>query len=344
MISSIEQSGERGIRPRIHLSELGLKQTNVLETKFEQAKSEASAIVVAIVRCWNKDEDAIKLFAEKMKVLKEKIPGLQGVLMSINQKEDAGVTEKSLKAISANTSELDLVPLQIENYSLTAGLNSGAALINELCLQKKINRDRVRILNLSFDVELTPNELEQISELINQDARYIFTVREDEADVSQPRNDIPANRFEALAKIIRNPESANLTELVPLSRNTLSIYKLMDVVDLGGFNPNCNGQKVESPTGEEVSIRGMEDHELWMRTILRALKENKISVIKDLKKSLDNPVTYNDADWSKMSDEQRAAKLKNEKEAIRQIFAGLASKALDGQVIPVEKQDFILTK
>ncbi len=363
LLRSIEiESGAGGSKPHLALSEFGEQGMSSLDAALSSAKEvkeDKEPMVVAIVRCWNKSATDLKEFIERVRKIKENIPGLQGVFLSVNQEGDkGGVTEKNLQELLAESPEapVPIIPLSIENYTWTSGLNSATAVLNELCLRDGVGRDDVRVMNLSFDTDLDPEELKKTDQLIKE-RDYVFTARKTSTGESPFEGGGNGKTqgekiWEKFTEILRDPNSTDLSELAYSMRNTFNVIKLSDVVAMGGFNPMANGEARKfSPASPnpaffynydardvKVSIKGMEDAEFFMRLILNALKQGDISVLKEFRKSFDEPVLYEDKSWDKLGELKKIRKISNEMIALSLILSGMATKEYSSTARPGEKR------
>src|SRR4030042_740584 len=260
-------------KPRIEISEQGLEQLGHLEKSVEALKNKIGAVAVA--RCWNKTPDEMKTFIERIDKFKKNIPNLQGVILAINKEsEKDNATEKSLSEVSSEKkSEIPIVPIKVENYTWTSGLNSAIGILNEIALKNDVPTDNIRVMNLSFGVDLNEDELALCNKNIKEE-RFIVTARKT-SDGSNPfeKKGSGENLWKKFKDMLRFPNEAELAELSYTMRNTFTVISLKDIVDLGGFNPLCNGddrkfltnqpnpffKHLDSMKESPVSIKGMEE-------------------------------------------------------------------------------------
>jgi hypothetical protein len=345
-------------KPSISFSDFGVREFRNLESSLDGEGGEQMNIF-AVVRCWNKSEQDLVDFLKKVQNIRKSIPHLKGVFISVNSDgEKDNLTESNLeKAMKAVTLGIPVVPIGVKNYSWTAGLNAPVAMLNEVCLGKQIDLEKVRVMNMSFGVEISDEDLKKCNKELS-DGRYILTARMT-ADASSPfaQRGSGQELWNKFKSIMRNPNEADLAELAYTMRNTMNIIPLADIVRLGGFNPVCNGKTRHFEGGErEVTIQGMEDAELFMRLILSALRSGDMYILKNLRRSMDNPIFYNDIDWNRMHEVGKIRKIGNEMKALALIMSGKAGKdsvpnvnggrevvSLDGDMhIPESRQDFRL--
>lgn len=339
----IEITDFPGEYPSIEISEATKKIFPDFIDSIEKASEDEKPIIVAVVRCWNKDEKSVAEMLDRVDDIKKSLPGLQGIILAINYDDDKNnMTENSLVEVSKQReTSVPILPLRINKYSWTSGLNVGVALTNEIAKEKNINTENIKMLNMSFDANIEKEEIEKMKRL-SDEQKYVFTVRKTSED--KPPFELDQNKlWEKFKTIMKKPMNSNLFELVYAMRNTLSLVPLTDLVDFGGFNPLCNGQERPlEPGGKTFSIKGMEDSEFYMRLFLDALKKGKTKTIREFKRSLDESVVYNDPSWQRIGEVDRFKKISNETDALNKIVNNLAGSINDSGVnkISVEQQDF----
>lgn len=345
----IEITDFPGEYPSIEISDATKKIFPDFMDSIEKASEGEKPIIVAVVRCWNKDEKSVVEMLDRVDDIKKSLPGLQGVILAINYDQDKdNITENSLVEVNKQRkTSVPILPLRIKGYSWTSGLNVGVALTNEIAKEKNIKTENVRMLDMSFDVIIEQEEIEKMKRL-SEKQKYLFTVRKT-SDNKLPIKEEDMSRDNLWGKfktIMKTPMSSNLFELVYMMRNTFNLIPLDDLVDFGGFNPLCNGQDrpldPDKPISKTFSIKGMEDSEFFMRLFLNAFKKTKTSVIREFVKSFDEPVFYNDPSWQTIGEVDRFRKISNETDALNKIVNNLAKSITDSGVnkIPVEQQDF----
>jgi len=339
----IEITDFPGEYPSIEISDTTKRIFPDFINSIEKASGDEKPIIVAVVRCWNKDEKSVVEMLDRVDEIKESLPGLRGVILAINYDQDKdNMTENSLIEVrKQRETSVPILPLRINKYSWTSGLNVGVALMNEIAKEKNINKETIKMLNMSFDANIEKEEVEKMKRL-SDEQKYVFTVRKTSED--KPPFELDQNKLWGKFKVMmREPMNSNLFELVYAMRNTLSLVPLTDLIDFGGFNPLCDGKERHLKSGTKTySIKGMEDSEFYMRLFLDALKTGKTKIIKEFKKSLDEPVVYNDPSWQRIGEVDRFKKISNETDALNKIVNNLAQSITDSRVnkISVEQQDF----
>ncbi|MFZ2187138.1 MAG: hypothetical protein WAV46_00720 [Candidatus Moraniibacteriota bacterium] len=337
ILDTVNLETEEQEKPRLHVSAYAGEQFAALEEAFDGLTPETGPAVIAVVRCWNKKEKDLQEFLERIEKFKQQIPGLQGVLMIINKDGEKGnTTEENLQTLLGQAhGSLPVVPLQVEHYSWTAGLNAGASVLNELCLEKGIDRKSLRVANISFDTDLDEAELEKCNAAI-QENEFVITARKT-SDGASPfvKGHEEQELWNRFKEMLRMPKAAKLSELAYTMRNTFNVIALDDIIAMGGFNPLCNGEAFTSNRSEplsqmkrpeEVAIAGMEDIEFFMRLIFRALQNDKTSTLKELKAAMDNPVFYRDTAWENLHELKKIDKIGNEMVALSLILSELSGK------------------
>lgn len=376
IISSIDLNweNEEKEKPSVIISDFWAEEFKYLEDQFDTEKVEWLGIV-AVVRCWNKSEADLIEFLKKVQKFKKTMPDLKGLFISINNNwEKDNVTESNLqKAMKVVQIGIPIVPIGINGYSWTAWLNAPTALINQICIWQNVDIEKIRVMNLSFGVDITDEELKKCNENIHNN-RYTLTAR-NTSDGANPfsKNENGTQLWKKFKEIMRYPNETDLAELAYTMRNTFNIIPLCDIINLWGFNPLCNGESREFSTNQpnpffnhtgnsretKVTIRGMEDAEFFMRLILSALKIGKMEIIKQLRVSMDNPIFYDDKDWNRMHELNKIKKIGNEMTALSLIISWLATKEsistwragerktrglIKGMSVPKVMQDFYLRK
>lgn len=346
----IEITNPSIIYPSIEVSQTTRDVFPDFINSIEEAGKNNKPITFAVVRCWNKDENSVSEFLDRVNSLKDSMPSLRGVILSINHDQDRNdITENSLVlACRQKKPEVPILPLRIKGYSWTSGLNVGVALMKEIAEEKQIDTEAIKMLNMSFDVVLEKSEIDKMRSF-SETQKYLFTVRKTSED-KPPFELTSKNLWYKFKTVLREPLNSNLFELVYAARNTFNLIPLIDLIDLGGFNPLCDGKerplknaksgsKPENPT---FSIKGMEDSEFFMRLFLNALKTGKIETIKLFKKSFENPVLYSDPSWQRIGEIDRFKKISNETDALNKIVNNLAQSINGSRAvrIPENLQDF----
>lgn len=324
-------------KPKIYASEYAGEQFEVLEKSFDTVSQEDEPSVVAVVRGWNKKIESLKEFLERIEKFKQHIPNLKGVLIIINKGgEKDGFTEENLKTIfSEMKGSVPVIPLQVEKYSWTAGLNAGAAILNEMCLEKGIDRKDLRVANISFDTDLDEDELEKCNNDIRGNEFVVTARKTSEGESPFVGGHGDGELWDRFKNMLRSPRAAKLSELAYTMRNTFNVISLEDIVSMGGFNPLCNGEAFtpnrsesfsQMKRPEEVAIAGMEDVEFFMRLVFRALQNGEKGMLKELKVAMDNPVFYKDKAWASLHELKKIDKIGNEMMALSFILSDFSTK------------------
>lgn len=327
--NAIEIRSDQVEKPSIEMSEFSLKELGLLEKGVDAVKNEQEPGLVAVMRGWNLGDQEMEGIIERINKIKRNIPALVGMFFVINGDGDKdNMTEISLqKIISSHTNEMSIVPVKVHNYTWTSGLNSAVAILNEMAIDKKIDRNKIKVLSISYGVDLEEGELDRCKDLING-RRFVMTMRNTEKALFDSEDELSWNKF---ADLLRNPQGSDLRQVLRSMRNTFSIMGLADIVNYGGFNPAT------------VPLGGMEDADFCMRMILSALKMGKVELIKDFRMAMADPVRYSDQRWMKL------AHLKDPSEtaALEKILAGTAIDEdirNNEYILPEANQDFRLRK
>ena len=130
-----------------------------------------------MVRCWNKDEKSVSEMLDRVDEIKESLPGLRGVILAINYDQDKdNMTENSLIEVSKQReTSVPVLPLRIKGYSWTSGLNVGVSLMNEIAKEKQIDIETIRMLSMSFDVNIEKEEVEKMKRLSDRTEICIYS-------------------------------------------------------------------------------------------------------------------------------------------------------------------------
>jgi hypothetical protein len=301
-------------KPRLEFSSFGEERLEYLAKSIEDAADKP--IVIGIVRCWNKGPEEMRGFREELTKISQSVPALLGILLCLKGEDESGLTEKTLKEM-AGKFPLPIIPVTVHHYSWTSGLNAGIAIINELCIIKEMNRDNVRVFNMSFDASIDEKNLNVL--ISRFDKRFVMSVRGNET-----------GDFEALySKLFTDPTTANPTAYVNHFRNTLALYGLRDLLLLGGFHPGCNVHG------------GMEDTEFYLRVLARARRLGRTDIILEFEGALREPVFYSDKRYRDTTTEKYAQKTALEVASLARIFADELSSS-GGTSVPENERDFAL--
>jgi hypothetical protein len=306
---SIEFGSNQINKSSLEISDFGLAELSLLEKGIGEITTDNHSGLIAVMRGWNLDSSIMGDITERVNKIKENIPALAGIFFVINGDGDVDdVTEKSLqKVIISGKNQLPIVPVKVFKYTWTSGLNSAVVITNEIAMNKKIDRDKIKIMNISYGVDLEKNELEKCRKSI-EDERFIMTVRntdKQELTIEKPDDGLLWEKFKEL---LRNPNNADLNYVLRSMRNTFNVLTLSDIVEYGGYNPAT------------VSLGGMEDSDFFMRMILYALKSRDIKMIKEFKRALANPIAYSDQRWIEL----KHKKDPSETAALEKVLSGMA--------------------
>lgn len=315
--------------PSIETSDFTRSSFEKFYNHFDNCKTNTN-IVVPLVRCWNKNNQDVSHFFERISKLKRNFPEIEGLIVAINyDKDEDNITENSIKEqLEKQKIDLPVLPLRINEYTWTSGLNVGVSLLNEIANQKNIDKENIKFMGMSFDVEMEDEEIQKMRNLSEKN-RFILTIRKT-TEETLPFGIDKEELWGKLKHILRKPLESDLFELCYSMRNTLSLIKLSDLVDFGGFNPLCDGKK----RGDLLIEGGMEDSEFFLKIILNALKQGKISAMRDFKKAMENVVTYSDPSWRRATEPKKYRKISNEVKSLVKIANGETKK--------MDVKDFIL--
>jgi ribosomal protein L20A (L18A) len=307
---SIEMESVQAEKPRIEMSDFGLDQLALLKESIDNHKESSEPLLIAVMRGWNLDASTMTSIKQRVGVFAEKIPELKGLFFVINgDGEVSNITENSLQELTAaKSNEIPIVPIKLHQYPWTSGLNAATAILNEIAIDKDMNRDTIKVLNISYGVDLEEAELQKVSALVKE-KRFVMSVRNNENLDRLPEDNDAV--WEKLKHLLRNPNSADLSEVLRSMRNTFNIMRLSDIVDLGGFNPKT------------VAFGGMEDADFFARMILHALSSGDVRTIKEFKEALEVPVYYSDERWEKL----KHIKDPSETKALENVFKDIASES-----------------
>lgn len=358
-------------KPKARISDFGLDQYNHLLANLESTKSNSNEkAIIANIRGWNKEKativnkDGVKILGldnllNNFNQVRKEIPYLKGAFLVIDQnKEQGDKTEKNLQELYKETgSDFPIVPIYLDGYCWTSGLNIGAALAKQTALNENIDLERIMMMPYSFDVSLTNEELKKCKRLIDDGDEFFFTLRYTR-DYHHPMAEqnranyelkIPEDRevINKFKKLLKEPEKEEYDPLVYSMRNTFNFIPLSRLTEMGGWNPACSGDRYEFFTEtEDLSQRpaedrigkkviavkgGMEDAEFFSRIIQKAarqLKSKNLEERSDGRKTfegflncLKNPIFYEDASWKQIHEVARNQKTTRETSAFGKILA-----------------------
>jgi len=333
-------------RPTLEFQEGEREYWDSLADKLLEKIRAGGAVAVSLVRCWNKDDASLEKFADRFEETKNHFPELEAAMISINGTPGKGDKEHTTtKAVqhAREQKNLSAVTTDVNNYTWTAGLNGPVALLFRLLRERGIfpeEMKRIYILNQSFDVELNQQTSERLSRAVEK-GDYVLTIREEEGKYAADES-ARKELGEKVKDAMKNPELLSdpnfLEELARAGRNTGMIVPLSDIVEMGGFSNACN------------PIGGMEDHDVYMRLLLKELHEVRkgkgpSARLKKMLRAFADPVVYNDPAWNSMASEPKEKKKQAEGNAIKNIAQRLqelqakATTSLD-YVTPLEERDF----
>lgn len=297
------------------------------------ARREDEKNIVGAVRCWNKSSSDLEALLSRIAAMKRVLPELRGIFVVINADQDEEhMTRKGLlELVHTQGRDFSVIPLDIEKYSWTAGLNGPAALLARGLTEEGGAIKSTDIFNFSFGVEFDRASFVDLARRY-RDNTYVATIR-----LNRGRK--PAVTRDDVMGIIKNPPVAGVSgnisrifanpDIMAVARNTATIMPLEEIIALGGYDSARNA------TG------GMEDHDFLMRLLLDALRLGKMGKISAISRALEEPVYYTDHDWDALPDERRAAKLEDEQKALRSVAESLLSRSgTENWSTPLERQDF----
>lgn len=291
--------------------------------------------IICIVRCYNKSKEDINEFLIRFEKIKKFIPEIQGVMIAINKEGDKdGQTGKNLDEIlKKNSGHKDIIPIQVKNYSWTAGLNGPAALLCQGAKEKNLDPENMSVFNLSFDTEFDDGALMDFAKQYRAN-KIVMTNRKEKDQFNAPDWETLKNILKAnLSKHDRSlPDIIGNKDLMSLARNTASCIKLSQIKEVGGYDKSCN------------DIGGMEDHDFTIRTILDALQNKDYSKAKKIIDSIRKPVEYNDIAWNSLSPGKQEEKLFRERKATENVVKSITVKKKtenkEKYKTPEKNQDF----
>lgn len=342
VVDSMEIKSVESNHPTVEISDVGKKYFEPFREQVDSINKDNPGIF-AVIRCWNKNEESFLTLCDEIDLIKESVPSLKGVIIAINNQGDKdNVTERSLETVVEKKGlSVPIIPLKINKYTWTSGLNSGISFVNEIAKNDNVDIDNIRMLNMSFDASMEKDQLVRMNELLKEQ-KYVLTIRntsESEAPFGKDKDEI----WGKFKKLLRNPMQSNLFELVYAMRNTFNVLPMSDLVSLGGYNPLCDGteRKVINNDGsaiENVSVKGMEDSEFFMRLILKSINESKHSVLKEIKKATESPIAYNDPSWQRIGEIDRFKKISNETDALVKITSGIVHTSIRETDMTIDRQ------
>lgn len=336
-------------------------------------KEEGSSLITVVIRCWNKSIEELERVYQNVLEMKKAVdtenskrrkhgeknlPNIGAIVFVINKNGDtvcegnAGTAERVRQLnIGVDSSEIPIVPMEIENYSWTAGLNAPASLLHGT-LPKGAGENHF-LFNLSFDAGLPGQAFVQISERISSGVP-VATVRAEVDDGVVPKGDALSPALDAIRKVVdltlSSDDAMQGQEIQGdpqrYARNTASVIRLQTLAEFGGYNPATN------------KLGGMEDHEIYLRMIFKKIHDFDVQFPDDIAREtasasraagvlveqireLLQPVEYVDNAWNKLGDDKKHEKTLREKEAIVAIISLVRSYILNARYfLPQPEQDF----
>ncbi|MFB6181991.1 MAG: hypothetical protein ABEJ24_03785 [Candidatus Magasanikbacteria bacterium] len=353
IISSIEKEGEKS--PHLELDKEAKEALNELKEKLKQEDKDS---LISVIRSYGKSKKDLRGLFDRLEDFKEDVPQLDGIFIPVNKEGDEeqnGETLKNVKElISENDFSFEVIPIGVENYSWTAGLNGPIAILNELAEREDIEKDHVKILNRSFDVKFPEDQRQEIEEKL-QSGEQIVTIRDEDEDLQEGTIEDAVKQTKKL--LSKGEQIGDIDKflhehelIASIARNTGMVFSLEDLVDLGGFDKHMN------------DVGGMEDQELAARGILKTLKdmqaeedkpedersqeriERLFEKLTDIFASMDDPVVFEDQAWNSLDQSDRKDKLERELTAINTVVKEIQGKVEAGKSLktPEENRDFRL--
>lgn len=353
------------ILEKINRSEKGSPHLEVGDRAVEQLSELAERCrgdrkkIIAIIRCWDKSEDDLKEVVSRLEKMKLFLPELEGAIFAVDGDHDLRQkTEANLEAvIKREKPSVAAVPVRINNYSWTAGFNGPAALLSETAKDQKIPEENIFIFPLSFDVEFSDDELRELAQRFKKTG-LVTTAKQTSGEILDEEKKIDLSLL--ATDLVSHPEKLigknsgrkeNFNKLVTLARNTATIVPLSEITRMGGYDNSTN------------EIGGMEDHDLYVRILIEALREGKIleetgdlpneekkkimmarEKARILLESLRHPVVYSDLAWNKLKVGAKKEKIKREMSALRTITERITALAEnndpDKYKTPEKNRDF----
>jgi hypothetical protein len=356
-------------KPKLRITEFGVQQWGRLKDNIKKAGPEEIK-VIGNVRAWNKDKQTIinadgakilgleDLLTNLRKVRKE-VPYLKGAFIIIDQNgEKDDKTEKNLQELYRETgSDFPIIPIYIDGYCWTSGLNAGAALAEQTFLKENVNLEKAYLMSYSFDVSVPTEELKKCRESLDENQDFFFTLRYTKDNhhpmAEQERGTlllkVPAVEEikKGLKRLIKKPETEEYDPLVYSMRNTFNFLRMSRLHKMGGWNPACSGDRYELITetedltrrpAEDRAVReiiaikgGMEDAEYFKRVIEKAFIQLKSKDVKErlegrktirgFFRCLEKPIFYEDASWKQIHEVAGQKKTTRETSAFGKILA-----------------------
>jgi hypothetical protein len=317
VLNYIHLEGES--KPSIYIGSWAEKELMRLKEEFENPDAKSS--IVLIVRCWNKSREEITALLTKVKQIQGWMADIKGLIISVNSDKDTFRTIDSVEMeVREKNLDIPIIPLGVENYSWTAGLNGPIALLSKLFA---FSKSKIGIFCMSFDVEFNEDNARKINKAwhLLREKNVIIATRG--SDVDDKIMCHHKNYFLGIAEAIKNGKSCPSIPngIVATARNTATIWPIAHLTALCGFNPLCNG------------MGGMEDYEFLLRFLLSMYEKNG-SLADCISHS---GAVYTDSAWNNMSENNRQNKTVREIVAFEQIIEMLRFSSLS---VALEDQDF----
>lgn len=324
-ISSIE-TGKKG-GPKLDIDNRGKGQIGVLVQNFVSIERSA----VPVIRLWNKKQDDIKEVLKQLKSLNEAGVPIAGAVFAINKSNSEGEIQDTMDTRSVIYDVLDgggpifpVVPVNIEGYTWTAGLNGPAALIIKALKESGVDLDRVYQLNISADVVFQDDAAKKLGAVVSKGELALMARQDRVIKGDEEAKEMVTQAIEKLHDRTDNDP----TRIVSLLRNTGLAVPLNIVEKLQGWDTRCN------------EWGGMEDVDFAVRALRGLLADKEIGKVKKLLKG--TPILYSDRSWDSMPAEGAKAKITREKEALDTISQMLRDEN-NRITTPREHQDFLYT-
>ncbi|MBU2638919.1 MAG: hypothetical protein KJ955_08140 [Nanoarchaeota archaeon] len=288
-------------KPRMELS--GIAAGRFAELTDACAKREKA--VVGVVRHWDASKDELLAFYQRMQRLQRVMPELVGVIFPVNDDADKShQTSRNLDdLIQGKQIQSLIVPVRIQNYSWTAGLNGPAALLYHGLKMQGRGIDGISCFNQSFHVAFEDEELKKLAEK-HAESSFVLPVKTDRARKPQ------INVYDVINVLCgRAPISIEMMYAV---RNTCMILPLPEMVHLNGYNAYCN------------AIGGNEDHEFMARLVFDAVRQKDYTKVREILSFIEEPIYYSDSAWDSLSESKQNSKLAMELTAEKKIAERLA--------------------
>lgn len=294
-------------------SQQGKKQWENLFAVLEEKLRQSEPCIIPIVRCWAKSEEELRNWIQRFDGLRQSIAGIIGVILVINkegEEELKGDTAQIVEKI--DDSRLLIVPVEIKNYTWTAGLNGPMAILSQFAKEKNLPSNQIVLFPMSFDVVIPSGSAQIIEKKIQQGEYHIATIRDQKGYY---QNNVEARQeiIETIIQKFATPgNDVEIESLLSAMRNTAILLPLSEVEDMKGYSNACN------PTG------GMEDHDLYTRLFFKTLYlwqtgKTDDSKVRMLLQTVHDLVPYIDEAWEQKTQEQQKIKIEREINSVKAI-------------------------